>query len=63
MNSSLAYKAAICEQYEILLKECETALEAWDERRDIRHWPHGIFGRTMAMRADVLYGFCVAGCG
>jgi hypothetical protein len=34
MNSTVAYKTAVCEQYEILLKECEGALEAWDERRE-----------------------------
>ena len=34
MNSTVAYKTAVCAQYEILLKECEGALEAWDERRE-----------------------------
>ena len=35
MNSTVvAYKTAVCAQYEILLKECEAALGAWDERRE-----------------------------
>jgi len=34
MNSTVANKTAICAQYEILLEECEAALEAWDERRE-----------------------------
>jgi hypothetical protein len=34
MNSTVAYKTAGCAQYEILLKECEAASEAWDERRE-----------------------------
>jgi len=34
MNSTFAYKTAICTQYEILLGESEAALEAWDERRE-----------------------------
>jgi len=32
MNSSVAL--GVFAQYEILLKECEAALEAWDERRE-----------------------------
>jgi len=34
MNSTVALETAVCAQYEILLKECEAALEAWDERRE-----------------------------
>lgn len=34
MNSTVAYKTAARAQYEILLRECEGALEAWDERRE-----------------------------
>jgi len=34
MSSTVAYKTAVCAQYEILLKECEAALEAWDERHE-----------------------------
>jgi hypothetical protein len=34
MNSTVACKTAVCAQYEILLKECEVALQAWDERRE-----------------------------
>jgi len=36
MNSTvaIALETAVCAQYEILLKECEAALEAWDERRE-----------------------------
>ena len=34
MNSTVAYKTAVCAQYEILLNECAAALEAWDERHE-----------------------------
>jgi len=34
MNSTVAYNTAVCTQYEILLKGCEAALEAWDERHE-----------------------------
>ena len=34
MKGTVAYKKAVCAQYEILLKECEGALEAWDARRE-----------------------------
>ena len=52
MNSTVAYKTPVCAQYETLLTECEAALEAWDERCDIRHGPHGIFGPGMVSKPE-----------
>lgn len=34
MNNTVSYKTAVCADYEILLKECQAALEAYDGRRE-----------------------------
>ena len=34
MNSELFFNTAVCNDYERLLKKCETALQIWDERRE-----------------------------
>ena len=34
MKNELSYRTAICTDYELLLKECQAALEIWQQRRD-----------------------------
>jgi hypothetical protein len=34
MNEALRFRTAVCSGYENLLKECQRALHAWQERRD-----------------------------
>ena len=34
MNNSIPYKTGVCGQYEILLKGCQAALEACDDRHE-----------------------------
>jgi hypothetical protein len=42
MNNSIPYKTAVCGQYEILLKGCQAALEACDDRHEaIDQFQHG----------------------
>lgn len=30
----MPYKTAVCSEYELLLKECQAALEIWEQRRN-----------------------------
>lgn len=34
MNEALRFRTAVCSDYENLLKECQRALHAWQERRE-----------------------------